>query len=100
MILDWFDAREIVVFANQIFLEIERAFPIHPKHGRLANVGKEKHKLDRMVVKARTFAQQHRPNVYKKARFLNVVKWKLRESDYPDAFSKDVVALLTAAMSV
>lgn len=100
MILDWFDAREIVVFADQIFLEIEKAFPILPSLGRAAKVGKEKHKLDRMVMKIRAFALQYHPNIYKKARFLNVLKWKLREAGYNEEFSKDVVALLTTALSL
>lgn len=100
MILDWFDAREILVFADQIFLEIEKAFPIQPSLGWAAKIGKEKRKLDRMVMKTRAFALQNHPNIYKKARFLNALKWKLRESGYDETFSKDVVALLTTAMSL
>ena len=49
----------------------------------------------------RAFARAQRPNIYKRARLGNRVKWALKDAGYPgpfvDAFTTELVTLVTVA---
>jgi len=56
-------------------------------------------KLDGVIRRTRGFAQQHRLNIYKRAKLLNTLKWELRDSGHDDALIDEVVALLTPLLT-
>jgi hypothetical protein len=47
----------------------------------------------------RAFGLQTPLNIYKKAKFLNVIKWQLRGSGYDEPFINEVIVLFTAALN-
>jgi hypothetical protein len=95
MIREWFDAREAVAFARGIARDIDRLFPRTPQKGKPSSAKKDRKKFDSLVIRTRTFAQQHRLNVYKKAKLLNTIKWELRDAGHEETRINDIVALLT-----
>ena len=74
MILDWFNAGEAVAFAREIARDIDRLFPPTPQKRKPSPVKKDQKKFGNLVVRTRTFTQQHKLNVYKKAKLLNTIK--------------------------
>jgi len=99
MIRDWFDAKEAVDFARDIARDINRLFPPAPRAGKASSAKKDKKKLDGLVIRTRKFAQQHKLNVYKKARLLNTIKWELKDAGQGDAVIDEIIALLTPVVS-
>ena len=94
MIREWFDTREVVAFAREIARELNRMHPIGNDVKNTASK-KERKKLDSIVFRTRTFAQQHKLNVYKKAKLLNTIKWDLRDAGQDAALIDEIVASLT-----
>jgi hypothetical protein len=94
MIREWLDAKEAVAFARGIAREIDNLFPRTPQK-RPTSAKKDRKKFDSLVIRTRTFAQQHRLNVYKKAKLLNTIKWELRDAGHDKTLINDIVALLT-----
>ncbi len=92
--LSWFDASAAEAQADQAVAEVERLVP----KGELdaAGSGRKKQiaKLDQTIDRHRRQAATAGYNIYKKAKFANRVKWKLRDAGYPDDFIDSVVRLL------
>lgn len=99
MIRDWFDAKEAVGFARGLAKDIDRLFPIAHEQRNPASAKKDRKKLDGLVLRTRTFAQQHKLNVYKKAKLLNTIKWELRDAGHEQALINEIVALLTPLLT-
>jgi hypothetical protein len=99
MVIEWFNASEVVAFAEEITREIEKLFPLDPKQVKLRSAKKEQRRFDSLLLRVRAYTSKTPLNVYKKAKFLNAVKWKLRDAGHDDEFISDVVALLTTSMN-
>lgn len=99
MILDWFKAGEAVLFAQEVVMEINRLFPPTDQKGKAIPKKVFEKKFENLVVRTRAFAQKHKLNVYKKAKFLNTIKWELREAGHQDDLIDDVIALITPLLN-
>lgn len=99
MILDWFKAGEAVLFAQEVVREINRLFPPTDQKGKAIPKKVFEKKFESLIVRTRAFAQKHKLNVYKKAKFLNTIKWELREAGHQDDLIDDVIALITPLLS-
>jgi hypothetical protein len=99
MIREWFDARESVAFARGIVTDINRLFPASTQKRKPASTKKDQKKFDSLVRRTRAFAQQHKLNIYKKAKLLNTIKWELRETGYDEALIDEIVAVLTPLLT-
>lgn len=99
MILDWFNAGEAVTFGREIAREIDRLFPPGAqKNKQPIPVKKDQKKLNALIIRTRTFAQQHKLNIYKKAKLLNTIKWELRDGGHEDALIDEIIVLLTPVL--
>jgi hypothetical protein len=99
MIRDWFDARAAVSFARAIAQDIDRLFPTTPQKKKPTSAKKDQKKLDALVLRTRMFAQQHKLNIYKKAKILNTIKWELRDKGHEESLIDEIVALLTPQLN-
>ena len=99
MIRDWFDTKEAVTFAQGIARDINRLYPPAPDKKAPMSAKKDLKKLDSIVLRTRNFAQQHKMNVYKKAKLLNTIKWELRDAGQDSALVDSIVASLTPLLS-
>ena len=99
MIRDWFDASEAVAFAREIAQDINRLFPPSARQKKPSSAKKDRKKFDSLILRTRTFAQQHKLNIYKKARLLNTVKWALRDAGQEQDLVDEIVALLTPLLA-
>lgn len=94
MILDWFNAGEAVLFAQKLARDIDRLFPLTPQKERPVNANKHRKKFDSLVNSTRTFATQHKLNIYKKAKLLNTIKWEMRDKGHDEALVNEIVVLV------
>lgn len=100
MIFNWFDAKEAVDFALEISVDIDRLFPVAtPTQKTPSSNKKDQKKLDSLVLRTRTFAQMHRLNVYKKAKLLNTVKWKMRDKGHDEVLINQIIGLLAPLLN-
>ena len=99
MIIEWFNTREVVAFADDVILEIEKLFSVHESRSKLRNASKEQKKLVVLLGRVRTYATKSPLNIYKKAKFLNTIKWKLQDAGHDKRFVDDIVALLAKSLS-
>ena len=90
--LAWFNAAEFERFGEQLAAQVVSKIPLEPP-APLKSQGKGKRKkvtpedvLRRLMVEVQTFSSRNKPNFYKKARFGNAFKWKLREAGYDADF--------------
>ena len=98
MLFRMFDATEAVVFAKGIASEIQQCFPNTPTPATTKSLEKGKKRLDIIIARTKAFSEQHQLNVYKKAKFLNTIKWELKESAHESLFINEVVRLLANVM--
>lgn len=80
--------------ADEAVADIERLIP----KGELAPPGatrkKQVAKLEQSLNRHRRLYTTSGYNVYQKAKFANRVKWRLRDSGYPDEFVNVMIRLL------
>lgn len=100
MVIEWFNASRVVDFAEEIALEIEKLFPLDDKKDKPSNAKKDQKRFDSLLIRVRAYTKKTPLNVYKKAKFLNTVKWKLHDAEYDEKFISDVVAILAASLNV
>ena len=102
MKLAWFDTTQVDGFADTIVAELLRRVP----PGEISASDEKSDKRFRRMTevlsdRARAFGMAQRPNVYKRARLGNRVKWALKEARYPqafvDAFTYELVRVVTLA---
>lgn len=92
--LSWFDAGPAESQADQAVAEIGRLVSKDELSGEEGVRKKQVAKLDQTIDRHRRLAAAAGYNVYKKAKFANRVKWRLRDGGYPDDFVDSVVRLL------
>ena len=92
--LKWFDAGPAEAQADQAVAEIERLVPKAELAAPGAGRKKQVARLDQTIDRHRREAATAGYNIYTKAKFANRVKWKLRDSGYPDDFIDSIVRLL------
>lgn len=98
MILDWFNTIEAVAFAQEIASDVNRLFPPTPEQKKPGKPKKDQKKFDSLFTRTYSFAQQHKLNIYKKAKFLNTIKWALKDAGHGDAFINEIIRSLTPAL--
>jgi len=99
MILDWFNAGEAVLFAQEIVKDINKLFPPTENKGKPIPKKVFQKKFEALFIRTRTFATKNKLNVYKKAKFLNVIKWEMREAGHEDAVIDEVIAIITPLLN-
>lgn len=99
MVIDWFDVTGVVAFAEEVVLEVNRLLPLVQQQDKLHAGKKEQKKFDALMARVSTYARSNPLNVYKKAKFLNTVKWKLRDAGHEEKLIDEMVSLLAASLS-
>ena len=99
MILDWFDTGEAVLFAQEVVRDVNRLFPPTENKGKAIPKKTFQKKFENLILRTREFATKHKLNIYKKAKFLNIIKWELREAGHEDAVVDEVIALITPLLN-
>lgn len=99
MIISWFDTRETVSFAEEVVLELNELLLLMNKIGK-QHAGKiEQKRFDTSMSRVRKYASINSPNIYKKAKFLNVIKWRLRDFGYDENLINEMIEILTKALN-
>lgn len=88
----WFDTRDAVGFAKSIVRDISTVFPPgqppRPTQKERDRVAKG---LEDAFQRAANFGREKKLNLFKKAKYLNTLRWGLAELNYPADFVEDVV---------
>lgn len=99
MVLDWFDTKAIVALPEEIAQEIEKLRGAGASSTKAAGDNKgqmDQKKLDALIVRVQRFAMRQALNIYKKAKWLYTVKWRLKDSVEDVAFIEEILRLRTA----
>lgn len=99
MILDWFNAGEVVLFAQEIVREVNRLFPPTNQKGKAIPTKTFQKKFDSLIVRTRTFALKHELNIYKKAKLLNTIKWEMREAGHEEVIIDEFISFITPLLN-
>ena len=99
MAFGFFDSAATVAFAKEIALDVQTHFPNTPEPATVKTIEKGRKKLDAIIARTKSFADQNKPNIYKKAKFLNTIKWELKESGHDPLFINEMVRLLAVVMN-
>jgi hypothetical protein len=99
MILDWFNAGEAVLFAQEIVRDINRLFPPTEQKGKAIPKKTYQKKFDSLIVRIRTFSLKHKLNIYKKAKLLNTIKWEMRDAGHEEAIIDEFISFITPLLS-
>lgn len=99
MVLRIFDATETIAFAKRIAKEIQESFPNTPVPATPKTLRKGHRRLDQIVGEVQGFFRETKPNLYKKAKFLNTVKWELKEAGREVQFIEEIIRLLANTTS-
>lgn len=82
MIFSLFNSRPAVDFAKTIAQELNDLLP--PTQAATGR-GKEIKKLERLFNRIYNFSQERKLGFYGKAKFLNTLRWELKERGYSDS---------------
>ena len=94
MILDWFNAGEAVVFAEEIVRDVNRLFPPADQKGKAIPAKEYQRKFDGLVVRIRTFSAKRKLNIYKKAKLLNTIKWEMKDAGHEEAIINEFISFI------
>lgn len=96
----WFNTQESINFAKSIVRDISTVFPPmqppQPTQKGRDNVAKA---LDSTFQRAADFGREKKLNLFKKAKYLNTLRWELTELNYPKDFVDDVIKDVLFRMS-
>ena len=95
MILDWFKAGEVVLFAQEIVREVNRLFPPGDQKGKAMPAKVYQKKFDSLVIRIGKFSSKHKLNVYKKAKLLNTIKWKMKDAGHEEVIISEFISFIT-----
>ena len=95
MILDWFNAGEAVMFAQEIVRDVNRLFPPADQKGKAIPAKEYKKKFDGLITRIRTFSLKHKLNIYKKAKLLNTIKWEMKGAGHEEVIIKEFISFIT-----
>jgi hypothetical protein len=98
---EWFDTAEVDRFAQWLVDDLLKRMPpasLPLDAGKKA--GERLHRMTEVVSeRIHAFGSAQKPNVYKRARLGNRVKWAMKEAGYPDAFvdafTYEIITLVT-----
>jgi hypothetical protein len=99
MILDWFNAGEAVLFAQEIVREVNRLFPPTDQKGKAIPTKVYQKKFDSLIVRIRTFSLKHKLNIYKKAKLLNTIKWEMRDAGHEKVIIDEFISFITPLLN-
>jgi hypothetical protein len=99
MILDWFNAGEAVLFAQEIVRDVNRLFPPTNQKGKAIPTKVYQKKFDGLIVRIRTFASKHKLNIYKKAKLLNTIKWEMRDAGHEEIIIDEFISFITPLLN-
>jgi len=99
MIPDWFNSEEVVLFAQEIVLEINRLFPPTDQKGKAIPTKVFQKKFGSLIARTRTFALKHKLNTYKKAKLLNTIKWEMRDAGHEETIINEFISFLTPLLN-
>jgi hypothetical protein len=94
MILDWFKAGEVVLFAQEIVREVNRLFPPGDQKGKAMPAKVYQKKFGSLVIRIRGFSSKHQLNVYKKAKLLNTIKWEMKDAGHEDKIISEFISFI------
>jgi hypothetical protein len=94
MKLEWFNAGEAVLFAQEIVREINRLFPPADRKGKAIPKKEYQRRFDSLIARIRTFSLEHELNIYKKAKLLNTIKWELKDAGHEEAFISEFISFI------
>jgi len=94
MILDWFNAGEAVSFAKEIVRDVNRLFPPADNKGKAIPAKEYKRKFESLIARIRAFSLKHKLNIYKKAKFLNTIKWEMKDAGHEDTIIKEFISFV------
>ncbi len=86
-ILKLFDTKDLEAFGAALAADLARRFP--PSSEQRTDHGAQhqiKVILDGLAARAARYHDEHKLNVYRKAKLANVFKWKLAEAGFSDPF--------------
>lgn len=99
MILDWFNADDAVLFAQEMVRDINRLFPPKDQKGKAIPAKEYKKKFDSFLVRTRAFSQKNKLNIYKKAKLLNTIKWEMRDAGHEDIVINELISLVAPLLN-
>ena len=94
MILDWFDAGDAVLFAQEVVRELNILFPPSDQKGKAIPAQTYQKKFDGLVIRIRTFSSNHKLNIYKKAKLLNTIKWEMRDAGHEEVIIDEFISFI------
>lgn len=95
-ILRWFDGREAEQFAKMIAQEIRNVSAPGSVSGEgISPRAKDIKKMEKIFRRIYSFSQEHELNIYTKAKFLNALRWELKESRYPISYIDRLLDIIT-----
>lgn len=98
MVIHWLDVRDVVKFAEEVAVDADKLLKLVPQ-GKSHASKKDQNKFDALIVRIHTYAKKNPLNIYKKAKFLNTIKWKLRDAGHQEKLIDEMIALLTSALN-
>jgi hypothetical protein len=98
--LGWFNTKEVDAFADSLVAElVERVPPAGGGVSGRKGLERVTRSFGAALGRIDDFARSQRLNVYKKAHFVNRVRWALREAGYPADFIETMVQELLVHLS-
>lgn len=100
-IFGWFDVSAVESFAENVST---RLVVLSQRSGAVVGRGEKKVKkvldgFDSLLIEVEEFAANNPMNIYKKAKFLNSVKWALEEGKCPPEFVSKAISALTVSIN-
>ena len=94
MILEWFNAGEAVLFAQEIVHDINRLFPPTEQKGKAIPAKVYQLKFDSLVLRIQTFSIKNKLNIYKKAKLLNTIKWEMKDAGHEELIINEFISFI------
>lgn len=100
MIFKWLDTKDVDALAERLVRDLMQRLPPAAlgADSRKAEA-KQRKSYEGALSQARAFAQEHKLNVYTKARLANRFKWALAEAGYPPEFVTEMTYELAAVVA-
>jgi hypothetical protein len=94
MILEWFNAGEAVLFAQEIVREVNRLFPPADRKEKAIPKKEYQRRFDTLVYRIRAFSLKHKLNIYKKAKLLNTIKWEMKDAGHEEKIISEFISFI------
>lgn len=94
MVMSWFDATQAKAFGVSLARYFIEKMPLESTDKQGRHAARTQQTLAKMQQQVEAFRQQHKPNLYKKARLGNAFKWTLGEAGYDSAYVDELTRWL------